>query len=487
MNAIKRLGFVILPILAVSFFFLSRHPFADAAEQELWPAGKGGGQTFIDPAFNEAMTQLVKKTLPAVVSIAVETKMRFNRRGTGGRQLPLDDFFEYFFHMPNGQMPKRQGMGSGFIINPDGYILTNNHVVEEADEITVELGSDEEYPAKIIGRDPLTDLALLKIEAGHPLPYLLSGDSDALEIGHIVIAMGNPLGLSHTVTQGIVSQKGRTDIAPSGRQIYANFIQTDASINPGNSGGPLLNINGEVVGINTAIAQGQGIGFAIPVNMARRLLPQLGKGKVERSWIGIRVQRVTPELADSLGLERPHGALVAKVVEGSPAEKAGLKEEDVLLEFDGKPLRNEADLRMMASTAGVGHEARLKVWRGGRSLELSMKLGLMPGEDEDGVGPASGSGQVEALGIQVADPDEQARKQGGITDGLGALVVAVDEKSPARRTGLRPGDIIRKLGGTRIKNAAHFKKVAKKIRKGEAVRLLINRQGNAIFIAFRIY
>ena len=279
---------------------------AGSPHGKIWHESDNGREPYIDPAVNRSMSALVKATLPAVVSIATEQVIKMRRRGPRGRGgEPLEDFFDFFFNQPFGRQFKSQGMGSGFLINEEGYILTNNHVVENADEITVQLNNHDEYQAKVIGRDERTDMALIKIEAGKSLPYLKLGNSSELEIGDTVVAMGNPFGLSQTVTMGIVSQKGRKDINPSGRRLVANFIQTDASINPGNSGGPLLNIYGEAVGINTAIAQGQGIGFAIPINMSKTLLPQLTNGKIERSWIGIGIQDITPTLAESLGLKKP--------------------------------------------------------------------------------------------------------------------------------------------------------------------------------------
>ena len=464
---------------------------ARAGGAQFWKDATPDHKAYIDPAYNQAMTKLVQSTLPAVVSIATEQVIK--GRGRGGMPSmngePMGDFFDFFFNQPQnpGGQFKQQGVGSGFVISEDGYILTNSHVVENADQITVQLAGGEELAAKVVGRDETTDIALIKVAAKKSLPALVLGNSDQLEIGHIVVAMGSPLGLAQTVTQGIVSQKGRKDIQPSGRHIYANFIQTDASINPGNSGGPLVNIYGEVVGINTAIAQGTGIGFAIPINMARTLLPRLKEGHIERSYIGIRLQEVTKPLADSLGLEGSKGALVAAVVPGSPAAKAGLKEEDVILEFDGKPIDKHSDLTWLASTAGIGKDVALKVWRDHKALTVTVKLGRMPGDvAETENGEKTPGGEHKALGIHVVTPDRDQLKALGIEDGEGAVVTEIEAESPAQLARLMPGDVIRKVNATRIKNAEGFVAALKALHSGETVRLFVNRSGMALFMAFRM-
>ncbi len=451
-------------------------------------------KAYIDPAYNEQFVRLARESIPAVVSVSTTKNIVFGprrqfRRTPNGNNMPFDDFFDFFFGPEQRRQFQSRGLGSGFIINPEGYIFTNNHVVEEADEILITLESGEEYPAKVVGTDPRTDMALIKIEAGNDLPYLPLGDSDALQIGETVVAIGNPLGLSHTVTRGIVSQKGRKDINPSGKHIHSNFIQTDASINPGNSGGPLLNIYGEVIGINTAVAQAQGIGFAIPINMAKTLLPQLVKGKVSRSWMGIQVQQVTSDLAGSLGLDKARGALVAAVVPDGPAAKAGIEPEDVILEFDGKAIANWQDLVWFASTAGDGKKVELKIWRDRREIEKTLRLEGYP-EDETAVasgdsGTKDSKTTIEAAGITVAKPSKAQLKQAGIEDGEGVVIVELDPSQSGGRSGLREGDIIRKINRKKIGDIKDFKKAMKRIDKGGFVRLLINRQQAALFIAFQ--
>lgn len=477
--------FIFIFALVAMLIAITNVSFAGNDHEKIWKDSSDRHEPYIDPRINTNMTDLVKNTLPAVVSIATEIVYKLRGRN---RNDHINDFFEYFFNQPFGREFKQQGMGSGFLISKNGYILTNNHVVENADEITVQLQGGDEYKAKIIGRDPKTDMALIKIEAGKNLPFLILGDSDDLEIGHTVVAMGNPFGLSQTVTKGIISQKGRKDINPSGRKIYANFIQTDASINPGNSGGPLLNIYGEVVGINTAIAQGNGIGFAIPINMTKTLLPQLLTGRIERSWIGIQLQHMTPELADSLGLKHAKGALIASVVPGSPAEKAGLRSEDVVIAFNGKEVETESDLAWMASMYGVGKKVQVKVWRDGKNKMITLTLGKMPSTRiaEDGSVETQQDDRVSSMGMELVDPNQQILKKLDVKDGKGTLVAKVDPGSIAARAGLRPGDLIRKVNTTQIKNSSHFKSTVDKLPKGKTVRLFINRDKIALFIAFTV-
>ena len=310
---------------------------------------------------------------------------------------PFRDFFDRFFE---GQPPKnfrQKSLGTGFIIDKDGYILTNNHVVENTDEIRVKLHDKGEYDAEIVGRDPKTDLALIKIEADRDLTPMKLGDSEKLRVGDWVVAIGNPYGLGNTVTAGIVSAKYRQ----IGAGAYDNFIQTDAPINPGNSGGPLLDTQGNVVGINTAIYSRSGgnvgIGFAIPVNMAKDLLPQLKKGKVVRGWLGVMIQKITTELKDKLKLDEKTGALVADVTDGGPAEKAGLKRGDVIIEFDGNEVEESDDLPYMVASTPVGKKVDVKVVRKGKETTIEVEIGEMA---EDEVAKASGETKFE-LGLSV--------------------------------------------------------------------------------------
>ncbi|MCB9526900.1 MAG: trypsin-like peptidase domain-containing protein [Myxococcales bacterium] len=345
-----------------------------AAAEPLWTDGTK--TPVIDPGAPltfDAFSRIAARTAPAVVTIETE--------GDGATFRAFHPFLE----RGAPDEPFTLGAGSGFIIRDDGYILSNNHVIEKAKTIKVHLQDGREYAARLVGRDPATDLSLLKIDAQGKLPTVPLGDSDQLQIGEWVVAIGNPMGLSHTVTVGIVSAKGRREVRLDDRLRYADFIQTDASINPGNSGGPLFNLQGEVIGINTAInAHAQGIGFAVPINMVKTVLPALkDKGQVERSWLGIQIGPVTVEQAKTAGLERPTGALVSAVVRQGPAELAGLRAGDVIVRFGDRAIERHDDLPWIASNAGVGETIALDIRREGRERTLRVTLGKMPGFDRD--------------------------------------------------------------------------------------------------------
>ncbi len=332
--------------------------------------------------FPQSFADLVEKVKPAVVNISTETTVRipgnpFRHFFGPDEEGPFGDFFKRFFgDIPDREL-KQQSLGSGFIIDKDGYIITNNHVVEGADEIKVKLADKREFKARVVGRDPKTDLALIKISSiFKDLPTLPLGDSDKIRVGDWVLAIGNPFGLEHTVTQGIISATGRV----IGSGPYDNFLQTDAPINPGNSGGPLINLKGEVIGINTAIiASGQGIGFAIPSNMAKTVITQLKeKGKVTRGWIGVSIQSMTPELAQSFGLKDTRGALVADIVPGGPADKAGLKRGDIIISFDGKEINEMSELPRIVAETPIGKTVNLKIIRNGKEKVLKITIAPLP-------------------------------------------------------------------------------------------------------------
>lgn len=429
----------------------------------------------------DSFAALAERLSPTVVHLAVRKKVRIRS------PFPDDDLFRWFFQFPRPPQRHMGGLGSGVIINQDGYILTNNHVIEGADEITVKLADEREFRAKLVGADPRTDLALLKIDVPQPLPYAPLGDSDKLRIGEWVIAIGNPFGLDHTVTAGIVSAKGRTEVNPGKRPLYADFIQTDASINPGNSGGPLINLRGEVIGINTAIvAAGQGIGFAIPVNMAKKLLPQLLQGRVERSWLGVYIQKLTPRLAQSLGLSKPVGALVAQVIQGSPADKAGLKPGDVIIEFNDKKVKNHSELAWMASVAGVGKKVKLKVFRNGERLTLYATLARMPHESgESHFQPAQSGGiELEDIGVVIAKVPARLRAELDIPSGTGVVVVKVSRTSIAAAAGLREGDVILQMFYEQITSPKQLKELYDQVPPGKTVSFHIVRRDMHLWLAF---
>jgi serine protease Do len=377
---------------------------------------------------------------------------------------------------------KQQSLGTGFIIDKDGFILTNNHVVEKTDEIKVRLSDDTEYIAKIIGRDPKTDLALIKIEPDNSLTPLPMGDSDKLEVGEWVIAIGNPFGLGNTVTAGIVSAKYRQ----IGMGTYENFIQTDASINPGNSGGPLLNIKGEVIGINTAIFSrtggSVGIGFAIPVNMAKELLPQLKKGKVVRGWLGVMIQTITPELKDKLDLKDEKGALVADVTSGGPAEKAGIKRGDVIVTFDSKEIKEMKDLPYIVGSTPVGKEVTVEVIRKGRIERIEVKIGELEGEKEAQVEVAEGP----KLGLTVHELTPELARGYGLTEMSGLVVVDVEGNSPASEAGIRPGDLIVEIDQVPVRDLDRFNKIISGYRDGDTVLFLVKRRGTTLYLTLKV-
>jgi len=439
----------------------------------------------------ESFSKLVKKARPSVVNIS--TVKVIKGRGLapmpfrGGRPFgpddPFKDFFDRFF---KDQIPKehrQKSLGSGFIIDKDGFILTNNHVVENTDEIMVKLADEKEFPAKIIGRDPKTDLALIRIETDRPLKPLPLGDSDKLEVGDWVIAIGNPFGLGDTVTAGIVSAKYRHIGAGS----YDNFIQTDASINPGNSGGPLLNTSGEVIGINSAIFSRTGgsigIGFAVPINMARDLLPQLKKGKVVRGWLGVMIQKITPELKDKLKLKDGKGALVADVTPSGPADKAGIKRGDVIVSFDGKVIKQMKDLPYIVGTTPVNKTVLVEVIRKGQKKDFQIKLG----ELKEGKESKEAVQEKPYLGMTVEELTPQLAQNLGISETSGLVVVQVKNNTPAAEAGLKQGDIILEIDQITVKKLEQFNKKIQDYKKGDNILFLIKRGGSTLYLTLKVW
>jgi serine protease Do len=399
---------------------------------------------------------------------------------------PLGDFMQKFFggQMPQGQREQRQqGAGSGFIISKDGYIVTNNHVVDGATEVTVTLANKKEYAAKVIGRDPKTDVALVKIEPREPLTVASLGDSDQLRVGEWVVAVGNPFGLSNTVTKGIVSAKNRV----IGAGPYDDFIQTDAPINPGNSGGPLFNLKGEVVGINTAIVpNGQGIGFAVAVNTAKALIPQLeSKGEVTRGYLGVAIQAITPELAKGLSLKDEKGALVADVTKGSPAETAGIKRGDVIVSFDGKDVAEMNTLPALVAATAVDKAVPVKILRNASEQSLSVKVGRMPGERAEASGQTGGQAESASSkwGLALRDLDARLAQRAGVAPGEGVLVAAVKPDSSAERSGVRPGDVILEVNRHKVTSVAEAQAEAMKQEAGGSLLLLLKRGDASLFAA----
>jgi serine protease Do len=435
----------------------------------------------------ESFSGLVKEASPSVVYVSTKTTIKQKQLSPFSQNDPLRDFFERFYgdRMPSRNIPQT-GLGTGFIIDKDGYILTNNHVVEMADEIKVTLEDETVFDAKVVGRDPETDIALIKIDNAKNLKPLKLGDSDILEVGDWVVAIGNPYGLGHTVTAGIVSAKYRDNM---GIGTFENFIQTDASINPGNSGGPLMNIDGEVIGINSAIFSqtggSVGIGFAIPINMAKDLLPMLKTGKIVRGWLGVGVQAITPDLKEKFSLENEDGALISQVYPDGPSGKAGLKAGDVIVSFQGKEIKDSKKLPYIVSATPVGTDAEVGVIRKGEKKSFKVKLGKRPPSEE-----AAGMQQEEStsmdlgMTVEALTPDKASRY--GIQDTEGLLIVEVAFNSPAAEAGLRQGDIILEVDRARMKTENDFEARLKKYKPGDKILLLIKREKSEIYTTLRV-
>ena len=432
-----------------------------------------------------SFSNLVKQVSPSVVNISVEKMVKGGTQGQipFGPEDPLRDFFDRFF---GEQMPrefKQRGLGTGFIIDKDGFILTNNHVVEDAERIKVRLGDGREFDAKIIGRDPKTDIALIKFEMKSPLSPLPLGDSDKLEVGEWVVAIGNPFGLGNTVTAGIVSAKYRQ----IGVGAYDSFIQTDASINPGNSGGPLLNTVGQVVGINSAIfsqtGESIGIGFAIPINMAKDLLSQLKSGKVVRGWLGVMIQKITPELMDKLELEEENGALVGDVTVGGPAGKAGIRRGDVIVSFDGKEIRESSELPYRVAATPVGKVVNVGLIRKGEKMDFQVKIEEL--QDEGSPRWVGESKRGLDLGMHVEVLTPEIARYFGLSETNGLVVVEVADVGPANEAGVQPGDIILEVDQVFVKDLAQFSRKIQGYQPGDTILFLIKRQGVTLFMTLK--
>ena len=431
--------------------------------------------------------RLAEKAGPAVVNIStrkvVENPMgQFLRRlPRGGQGDPFQDFFDQFERFFGDQMPNREqrSLGSGFIISADGYIVTNNHVVEGADSITVNIqrreGKEESYDAEVVGTDPETDLALIKINATAPLPVLEFGDSDRLRVGEWVMAIGNPFGLDHTVTAGIVSAKGRN----IGSGPYDSFIQTDASINPGNSGGPLINGSGEVIGINTAfIASGQGIGFAIPSNWARQVIDQLRQYKtVRRGWLGVSIQDVDEKVARTLGLSKAAGALVASVTPGDPADKAGIHAGDVIIALDGEPISSSSDLTRRVGAMAPGEKVEVSLWRKGKVEKVTVTL-----EERNArrVAARDGANVEETLGMKVRPVTRREVK--GLQGSSGLIVEEVARRSVAAQAGIRPGDVLLEANGQALTSVEDLAQVIAAQSQDKGVLMLLVQRGRRVVL-----
>ena len=429
--------------------------------------------------------ELSKKLTSTVVNIRtvknIKPAQRSRRTPSQNQQ---DKFFEEFFgrfydEMPQQRPRREQGLGTGFIISPEGYVLTNNHVVNNADEVMVKLSDGRELKGEIKGVDEKLDLALIKISDKKPFPFAELGDSDALEVGEWVMAIGNPFGLAHTVTAGIVSAKGRV----IGSGPYDDFIQTDASINPGNSGGPLFNATGKVIGINTAIIAGGGggIGFAIPVNIARSTVSQLrDSGKVTRGYLGVRFQPLTADLAKSFGLESDKGALIANVEKDGPAEKAGLKAGDVILEYDGKPINEGSELPRYVAVTPIDKKVKVVIFRDGKRQDMNVVIARLKDGDVSPEANGDGAAESEKVGLSVQELTKELATRLGIKENKGLVVTEVKPGSPADDAGVTPGAIIIEINGQRPETLQKFSAVLAAVKKGDIVRLLLRRADGSI-------
>jgi serine protease Do len=434
------------------------------------------------PAMPGSFAELAERLGPAVVNIQV-TKVA-PVAGVPWMQEPEGPYGEFFkrFFKDLPQRPEQfrtQGSGSGVIISADGYLLTNNHVVDGAKEVTVTLADQQVYPARVIGRDPKTDLAVLKIDAKQSLPVAPMGSSAGLKVGEWVVAIGNPFGLSNSVTAGIVSAKGRV----IGAGPYDDFIQTDAPINPGNSGGPLFNMEGEMVGINTAIiASGQGIGFAIPIDLAKPLIPQLmTTGEVTRGYLGVSIQSITPDLAKALKLEERQGALVSEVAQGGPAAKAGIRQGDVIVGFNGESIKGAHDLPAVVAKTPVGEEATITLQRDGKTQKVPVTVGKLPSERVSSE-ESSQAGQSQ-WGLQLQDVTPQMARQRGLADESGVMVIGVQPGSPAERAGLQRGDIIREVNRQPVQSVQDVRDAIAKAGTHDSLVLLVKRGQGSLFVA----
>jgi len=465
--------FAMLLAAAIIFSGSFYPPYSIAAKSD---------SAFLPP---DSFSNLAESASPAVVNIrTVKTikgggrVFRHFKKGPFGDDDPMKDFFDRFFDEDQKRDFKQRSLGSGFIIDKDGYIVTNNHVIDNADKIVVILNDEKEFEAQIVGRDKNTDLALIKIESNHNLPVLRFGDSDALKVGQWVVAIGNPFGLEQTVTAGIVSAKGRV----IGSGPYDDFIQTDASINPGNSGGPLLNMKGEVVGINTAIvAGGQGIGFAIPVNLAKNIIVQLkSTGEVTRGWLGVGIQDISEEVAEYYGIKEKKGVLVTEVFPGDPADLAGIKPKDIILSVNGKAVDSARQLTGMIADISVGDTIKIKINRNGKPQTIDVKIAKR--EETKIFGRSTQEKEQAQLGIQVSEITPETARRFNLKDTAGVIVVGVDPESKAAEAGLQMHDIIREINHKNITSVSDFNKTINDIPEGETINLFIRRMNRGFLV-----
>ena len=469
-QAFKAVVIAAVLIIAISIFHPTVNVWATSLSQTAIP---------------ESFSTLAETVSPAVVNISTVKTIkgggpvfRHFYQNPWGDQDPFKDFFDKFFGNEQQREFKQRSLGSGFIIDKDGYIVTNNHVIADADEIKVKLNSGKEYDAKIIGRDPSTDIALIKIKADSNYSVVNLGDSDALKVGEWVVAIGSPFGLEHTVTAGIVSAKGRV----IGSGPYDDFIQTDASINPGNSGGPLINMKGNVVGINTAIiASGQGIGFAVPVNMAKGVIKQLKeKGEVTRGWLGVGIQDINDEMAEYYGLKGKKGVLVSEVFPGDPADKAGIRTKDIILEVNGQKIETSRELTRMIAGFHVGEVVKITVFRDDKEKIFNVKIAKR--QEGKMASRSIPNKEQEAFGIQVSNLTPEIAQKFNLQETKGVVVTAVQPNSQGDDKGIQTRDIIKEINHQSINTVDAYKGAIEKVKKGGTVSMFIKRANSGFFV-----
>ncbi|MFZ2451136.1 MAG: DegQ family serine endoprotease [Methylovulum miyakonense] len=440
-------------------------------------------------------TEMVKTNGVAVVNISTTQKAKPSPDGAAKPQLPegmppeMEELFKHFYNNPEGNgdgydSGDTQSLGSGFIISPDGYVLTNHHVVKDADEIVVKFSDRRELVAKLIGSDPRTDVALLKVTATQ-LPAVAIGEPEKLQVGEWVLAIGSPFGFEQSVTAGIVSAKGRS--LPGGN--YVPFIQTDVAINPGNSGGPLFNMDGKVIGINSQIYSRtggfMGLSFAIPIDVVMNVVDQIKtKGKVSHGWLGVQIQDVTRELAESFGMKKPQGALVSKVMPGSPAEKSDLQLGDVIVEFNGQAIDNSGDLPPLVGMSAIDSTATLKIIRQGETKSVSFKIGLLPDQPEKLAEAKAETKLMNKIGVTVSALTDEQKE--ALQMPAGGVVVEEVGKGAAKDAGIQRGDVILRIQNTVIRTLDDFEHAVKNLSVGKSVAVLIQRRGSPAFLALKI-
>jgi len=442
-------------------------------------------------------TSLVEMNSSAVVNISTTQKVSTEQRfqglphgfgGPGGPGAPLDDFLRRFFgENPEGEGSESESLGSGFIISTDGYILTNTHVIRDADEIIVRLSDRRELEATVVGSDKRSDMALLKVDATD-LPIVKVGDPTKLKVGSWVLAIGSPFGFDHSVTAGIVSAKGRS--LPN--ENYVPFIQTDVAINPGNSGGPLFNLSGEVIGVNSQIYSRtggyMGLAFAIPIDVAMNVVEQIkATGHVKRGWLGILIQDVTRELAESFGMAKPIGALVAKVLPDSPAARAGFQVGDIVLEYNGREVGSSSALPPMVGSSQLGKKAKVKIIRNGKTMHLKVVISELPSEDELAQSDAGEQGivKIKRVAMMVSDLSDEDRRQ--LDEGIaGGVIVETVKEGAATQAGIQVGDVILKLHGMDVRDGRHLNEIIDDLPAGKSFPILVLRRTGPVFLALRI-